>query len=146
MKRQEVRLAVAVYVLLCLGGLARGGQVDWMEVTWQAICWVESRNDPNAYNAAEDAAGIAQIRPCYLQDVNEYLGAAVFGLADRYDPEASRAMFDTYMERYCRDGGPEQWARCHNGGPRGPQKASTRDYWQRVRRFPALARLLASNS
>jgi len=97
MQRQEVRLAVAVYVLLCLGGLARGGQVDWMEVTWQAICWVESRNDPNAYNAAEDAAGIAQIRPCYLQDVNDYLGAAVFGLADRYDPEDSRAMFETYM-------------------------------------------------
>jgi len=113
-----------------------------MEVTWQAICWVESRNDPNAYNAAEDAAGIAQIRPCYLQDVNEYLGAAVFGLADRYDPEASRAMFETYMERYCRDGGPEQWARCHNGGPRGPRKAGTLEYWRKVKQFPALAVLL----
>jgi len=80
MKRQEIRWAVAVYVLLCWGGLARGGQVDWMDVTWQAICWVESQNNPHAYHAAEDAAGIAQIRPGYLWDVNEYLGSPVFGL------------------------------------------------------------------
>ena len=143
MKRQEIRWAVGVYVWLCWGGLAQGGQVDWMDVTWQAICWVESRNNPHAYHAVEEAAGIAQIRPGYLQDVNEYLGATVFALEDRYDPQASRAMFEAYMERYCPDGGPEQWARCHNGGPCGPRKASTLNYWRKVRQFPALASLLA---
>lgn len=142
MSRREIRLAVAVYVVLGLSGLARGDRAALLEATWRAICWVESRNDPRAYNPAEDAAGIAQIRPCYVRDVNEYLGAPVFGLADRYDPEASRAMFETYMERYCRDGGPEQWARCHNGGPRGPRKAGTLEYWRKVKQFPALAVLL----
>lgn len=140
MGRQEILLAVAVYVLLGLGGLAKGDRAAMLEATWRAICWVESGGDPNAYNEAEDAAGVAQIRPCYLRDVNEHLGVAVFGLADRYDPEASRYMFWVYMDRYCRDGGPEQWARCHNGGPRGHRKAATLGYWRKVRQFPALAR------
>lgn len=137
MGRREMVLAVAV--AMGLGGLARGDRAAMLEATWQAICQVESGGDPNAYNEAEDAAGIAQIRPCYLRDVNEYLGAAVFGLSDRYDPAASRAMFEAYMDRYCRDGGPEQWARAHNGGPRGPRKAATLDYWRKVRCVPVLA-------
>jgi hypothetical protein len=143
MKKREIQLVVAVYPLLYLGGVARGTEL--MDATWQAICWVESRNDPNAYNAAEDAAGVAQIRPCYLRDANEQVGAPVFGLSDRYDPEASRAMFGAYIERYCPKGGPEQWARTHNGGPRGPQKEFTLAYWRKVRQFPALAVLLGKN-
>jgi len=142
MKKREIRWT-AVYLSLCLGGLARG--TEWMDATWQAICWVESRNDPNAHNAAEDAVGVAQIRPGYLRDANEHMGAPVFGLSDRYDPEASRAMFEAYMARYCSRGGPEQWARTHNGGPTGARKESTLVYWRKVRQFPALAVLLENN-
>lgn len=100
---------------------------------WQAICHVESGGRVLAYNEVEDAAGIAQIRPCVVEDCNRILGAPVFGLADRYDPRASEFMFQVYTGHYAGAGaGREARARVWNGGPLGGENPRTLDYWRKV--------------
>jgi len=101
--------------------------------TFKAVCWVESGGDPKAYNAREQAAGIVQIRPICVRDCNRIIGYEKWSLADRWDPVKSWQMFRLYVRYYAPQGGPEQWARTWNGGPKGPRRASTLAYWQRVR-------------
>jgi len=112
---------------------------------WQAICTVESGGDPVAYNRKEGAAGIAQIRPVCLRDVNRIARLRGvderFTYADRHDPLAARRMWTLYLDHYGRAYArrtdrtptPEVYARIWNGGPTGWRKRSTRGYWQRVR-------------
>jgi hypothetical protein len=106
---------------------------------WTAICKVESGGDKRAYAADEDAAGIAQIRPCVLADL-ERLGLGRFTPDDRWDPAKSRRIFDIYVRHYGarlrvaagRRPTDEDLARIWNGGPNGWRKPSTAGYWQRV--------------
>ena len=112
---------------------------------WKAICTVESGGDPDAYNRKERAAGIAQIRPVCLKDVNRIARLRGvddrFTCADRNDPETARRMWALYLDHYGQDyrrrtgraPTPEVYARIWNGGPTGWRKGSTRGYWQRVR-------------
>jgi len=112
---------------------------------WKAICTVESGGDPEAYNPKEGAAGIAQIRPVCLRDVNRIARLRGeeerFTGADRHDPAAARRMWALYLDHYgkayARRTGraptPEVYARIWNGGPTGWRKGSTRGYWRRVR-------------
>ena len=65
-----------------------------------AIATVESSNDPNAYNVKEAAAGLYQIRPIYLRDVNRILRHQRYKLADRYDPARAREMVCVYLRHY----------------------------------------------
>lgn len=105
--------------------------------TGRAIVQQESGNDPNAYRACEDAAGIFQIRPAYLADVNTALGREHYRLADRFDPDKSWEMYMLYMAIHVRNlprQGPEQFARCHNGGPKGYMRRCTLGYWQDIQR------------
>ena len=110
-----------------------------MDATWAAVCRVESDFGLAAYNPAEQAAGIAQIRPICLIDANRIVcqsGGPVrtWTMADRYDPAKARAIFATYTTYYA--GGnqcPQAWARIWNGGPTGMAKPATLDYWRRVR-------------
>jgi hypothetical protein len=128
MKKREIQLVVAVYPLLCLGGVARGTEL--MDATWQAICWVESRNDPNAYNAAEDAAGVAQIRPCYLRDANEHVGAPVFGLsAPRVAQSSGLGRTTVDREAHRRNPRSPTGGRCANSRP-------WRLSWEKIHRSP----------
>lgn len=96
--------------------------------TWKAICWKESRGDPRAFKKDENAAGIGQIRPIYLADANRILGWEAFRPEDRFDPGKSYAMFHVVVCHYKPRGTPAEWARIHNGGPRGWRKASTLPY------------------
>lgn len=119
--------------------------VDDFHATYAAVCMEESEAQPDAFRPGERAAGIAQIRPCYVADVNRI--AAIVGdprrwsLQDRYDPAASYEMYTIYVVwwgcRYCRltghVAGPEQWARIHNGGYNGWKRKSTLGYWRRVK-------------
>jgi hypothetical protein len=109
-----------------------------LDRVWKAVCLVESENDPLAVNKLEGAAGIAQIRPCCLQDCNTIVGEPRWCLNDRFDPEESKAMFEVYTTYYCEKHDipttPENRARIWNGGPHGFRKASTLDYWGRVQR------------
>ncbi len=92
-----------------------------------AVCSVESGGDANAYNAAEDAVGIAQIRRCVVRDLPGWR------MADRWNAVYSAAMFREYMAKWCKHGTAEEMARVWNGGPRGMRKAATKAYWQKVR-------------
>ena len=105
---------------------------------WQSVCAVESGGNPMAYNAQEQAAGIAQIRPICLRDCNRIVGYTRWTLADRYNPIKARAMFETYTGHYMRHyklTGGESAARIWNGGPEGWRKQGTLAYWRRVERF-----------
>ena len=106
------------------------------DVLWQAICMQESGGDVTAYNAEEDAAGIAQIRPTCLRDCNRIIGYQRWTLSDRYNPVEARAMFLLYTGHYMRHydlHGPEAAARIWCGGPNGWRKDSTLSYWAEVK-------------
>ncbi len=82
---------------------------------FNAICKVESNNDPTKYNRKEKAAGIAQIRPICLQDINRILGIDRYTLTDRYNPTKVHAMFFIYTGHYAKGGTLEEMARIWNG-------------------------------
>lgn len=97
-----------------------------------AIIAVESGGDPNAVGDNGRAVGILQIHPIMVREANRILGRDEFTLADRYSPERSVAIFDTYCSRWCVDATDEQIARRWNGGCRGDTKEATAAYWARV--------------
>jgi hypothetical protein len=99
-----------------------------------AIAKVESGGNSKAYNAKENAAGLYQIRPIYLKDVNRF-SKEQFTLADRFDPAKARRIVIAYLEHYCKGKSFEYMARCHNGGATGYQKQSTIAYWQKVKAY-----------
>ena len=114
-----------------------------MELLILAIILIESGGDPKAYNQREQAAGLMQIRPIYVQDVNRILGEDRYTLDDRWCREKSIEMFVIYTRHYYNHywrqiesmgmGEDEAKARIHNGGPRGWQKKATDEYWQKVK-------------
>jgi hypothetical protein len=106
-------------------------------MTWilvlNAMCIVESNNDPDAYNEAEGAVGVLQIRQCYLDDVNEYADTS-WTLQDCRNVTVSRWVVRTYAKRY-KLTTPEAVARGHNSGPNWRNKKHLTDaYWAKVRR------------
>jgi len=100
---------------------------------WHAVCQVESGGNPKAHAKGEDARGIAQIRAIMVKDVNRILGHAKYTHDDAWDPVKSREMFDVYLDHYWPGGTAEECARAWNGGPRGPSKPATADYWRKVK-------------
>jgi len=104
------------------------------EILWRAICTVESGNNPVAVGDRGEAVGIAQIHKCLVDDVNRILRRKLYTYSDRLDPAKSKAMFLIYIHHYYPNGALEQWARCWNGGPKGPNKQATVSYWQKVQR------------
>jgi len=66
---------------------------------WQAICQVESGGDTLAYNVREQATGIVQIRPCFLQDYNRDAHKS-YHIEDCYKKIISKEIFMYYASRY----------------------------------------------
>jgi hypothetical protein len=101
-----------------------------------AVAQVESGGNPKAYNPKENAAGIVQIRPCVLADVNSFYGTH-YTSVDRYSPAKSKEIFSMYTRYWVRyyaiEDTPEHRARIWNGGPTGYLKSSTKGYWKRVK-------------
>ena len=101
---------------------------------------IESGGDYSAWNRAEDAHGLYQIRPAYLSDANAILGRKM-DIWQMHDPsdaaDAVRAYLTRYGNAYAkRTGKPvtrEVLARIHNGGPMGAERAATEDYGARFR-------------
>ena len=93
---------------------------------------LESGNQPTAVNRREDAHGIYQIRPAYLEDANRILGTR-YTLADCHRPAVAEEVVRAYLSHYGeawakRTGKPvtrADLARIHNGGPNGASKPST---------------------
>ncbi len=131
-----MRLIIAV-VLVCLGSCANAASNDRI---WDDICWKESRYSPNPkptkQSIAENAIGIAQIRPCVIEDCNNWGGH--WDLIDRYDPIKSREIFDMYVNHWIKRykdypmEHDELVVRLWNGGPNGPHKSATNRYWEDI--------------
>lgn len=97
----------------------------------QLLVAVESGGEPRAYNATEQAAGVLQIRPILVKDVNRLLGRDEFSEADRWDPGRSVAMATIYLKHY---GSPTRLGRPAKladygllwcAGPDGPTQKAT---------------------
>ena len=97
-----------------------------------AIIYVESRGDVNAYNAKENAVGCLQIRPIMLREVNRLLGYNKYKLTDRWNKVKSIEMFNVIKQNTTNPTN-ENLARNWNGGWNGYKKQSTLKYWQKVK-------------
>jgi hypothetical protein len=94
-----------------------------------AMIMVESGGNPNAFNIKENAAGVLQIRPIMVAELNR-LGIE-FSLDDRYSRTKSVEAFEKWvkLKNYTN---PEVIARKWNGGPSGHLKPTTFNYWIKV--------------
>ena len=99
-----------------------------LEHLLDAIALVESNNRANAVGDGGSAVGAYQIRPIFLRDINRILGWNKYQLADRWDPEKSRAMARVYMNHYGRGKTLIEMACQYNGGPRGHLKRATEPF------------------
>ena len=109
-----------------------GGRALDLDALFEAIAFVESSGYPGAFNAEEDAAGLLQIRPIMVRDVNRIVGYDRWSLDDRWSAASSREMLATYLGHYGA-ASYEQAARRWNGGPDGDLEWQTERYWDRVR-------------
>lgn len=66
---------------------------------WEAVCYVESRNNPMAYNRVEKAVGISQIRYIRLKDYNKRTGKD-YKLKDCFDVKVSKEIFFYYVTQF----------------------------------------------
>jgi len=87
-----------------------------------AIAIKESDGDVRAYNENEQAAGLYQIRPIFLRDINRILGYEKYVFADRYDPSKAKEMAYIYMCHYGKGKTTEQLRGCGMAGQRGTGK------------------------
>ena len=103
-----------------------------------AMIQVESQGDPSAFAKGENAAGILQIRPIMVNEVNRLLhkfdSEKFYTLDDRWDEKKSIEMFYIIYNYYHKDSSYEEIARCWNGGPKGLQKKQTKRYWKKVQK------------
>ena len=68
------------------------------EQIWSAICFIESSGNAKAYNEAEDAVGISQIRKAKLQDYNKATNNNIQH-EDCFDVEISKLIFKWHFEQ-----------------------------------------------
>ena len=103
-----------------------------------AIISVESSGRNNAYNASEDAVGCLQIRQTMVNDVNRILkrqgSNLIYSYEDRWCREKSIEMFNIFINYYNLNTA-EAIARGWNGGPRGIDRKSTLNYWEKVQDY-----------
>lgn len=63
-----------------------------------AIIYVESRGNPKAFRKKGNCAGILQITPIYVREVNNILSEKRYTLEDRFDPVKSLEMFTIFQQ------------------------------------------------
>jgi len=108
-----------------------------LERTLDAICAVESSNGRDRRDGdGGRAIGPYQIHRAYWVDGTLFLGVR-WPYSDARDPIKARQVVRAYVQHYQRAGSypatPETWARLHNGGPSGPDKATSRGYWAKIK-------------
>lgn len=69
---------------------------EWARLL-DAIVETESEGNPGAFNESTNAAGILQITPIYVAEVNRLLGEERYTLDDRYDIQKSVEMYCVYQ-------------------------------------------------
>lgn len=93
-------------------------KTDWEKLIL-ALIEVESGGDEMAIGKTNDA-GVLQITPVYLADVNRILGNEIYCLNCRFDRQKSIEMFEIYQKHYNPDKNIEKAIRLHN--PRAGEK------------------------
>lgn len=115
-------------------------EIEPMELLIDALIYVESKGNDSAIGdthlGSQYAVGVLQIRPIMVKEVNRILKLKGethrFKLKDRYDREKSIQMFLIWKEFHHKDSDFEAIARSWNGGPNGPKKSKTYNYWKKV--------------
>jgi len=106
------------------------------ERIWQAICRVESNNDPLAWHLERNglpALGIAQIMQSRLDDYNTKTGKHL-RLTEMYNPQKAKSVFMLYAIEI----GPYDYqriARCWNGGKNGMHIKQTYSYYLKIKKY-----------
>ena len=98
-----------------------------------AVMAVESNFDTLAYNSKENAAGVLQIRPIMVREVNRLLGEDKYTLKDRWNKAKSIEMFNV-IRSHLKGATDEMIARNWNGGWNGHKKQNTLRYWNKVKK------------
>ena len=99
-----------------------------------AVMAVESNFDSMAYNAKENAAGVLQIRPIMVREVNRLLGEDKYTLKDRWNKAKSIEMFNV-IRSHLKGASDEEIARTWNGGYNGKNIPQTLQYWKKVKQY-----------
>ena len=118
-------------LFLCLALPLRAG-------LWEAVCQVESGGNALAIGDGGRAAGVAQIWPITVKDVNRFAGTR-YTLNDRFDVEKSRAIFQLYTNHYAKGRSDEIKAKIWNGGPNamkatGKKLTNLNAYWHKIQK------------
>jgi len=101
------------------------------ELLLDAICMVESNNNPNAIGDNGNSRGAYQCSEAAWVDS----GYPEPYLPNVWDPKKSREVCKKYCVRYAgKSASDETWARTWNGGPTGPKKKATLGYWKKVKK------------
>ena len=95
--------------------LAEKEEMSEWEVFVRALIHVESSGDSTVTGPTGDA-GIFQITPVYVADVNRILGEKRFTLDDRFSAVQSRKMFDIFQRHYNPSQSISRAIRLHNPG------------------------------
>ncbi len=116
-----------------------GERIDW-PVLLDALEAVEAPATPEQAQQAirrEGAYGVLQIRQLALDDVNRQCGTTVTLEEVAHNRNLSRWVCVHYVRKYLfrYPVTYESAARIWNGGPRGPEKEATAEYWTKVRRI-----------
>ena len=93
---------------------------------------IESNFDTMAYNSKENAAGVLQIRPIMVREVNRLLGEDKYTLKDRWNKAKSIEMFNV-IRSHLKGATDEEIARTWNGGYNGKNNPKTLGYWKKIR-------------
>jgi len=99
-----------------------------------AVMAVESNFDSMAYNSKENAAGVLQIRPIMVREVNRLLGEDKYTLKDRWSKAKSIEMFNV-LRSHLKGATDEEIARTWNGGYNGKNIPQTMQYWIKVKQY-----------
>lgn len=139
---------IFILILLSISTLTVNAkkQYDWTKLM-NAIIQVESEGNPKAFNPKGNCAGILQITPILVQEVNKILKDKnskkryVYDKTgktrsakwdDRYSVEKSKEMFILLQEHFNPEHNIEKAIKCWNSGFYGNYKNRSTDYYRKV--------------
>ena len=125
-----ITLAVGIAFVIATGFACENVQI---EPLLDAIRQVESGGDCNAVGDGGKAIGPYQIHRDYWTDGTSFLGVE-WPYEDVRDEKKARAVVRAYLLHYGEGKGVEGMARCHQGGPTGWKKESTKAYWLKIKK------------
>ena len=129
---KKIILTFAVCSVL-LFGFSKKNYSD--EQLIKAIHKVESggRTDNKIFGDNGKAIGPLQIHYANWKDAVDFDKSIGGKDSDCNDLEYSKKIFLAYMKRYAKNKDAEAKARIWNGGLKGPERSSTKQYWAKVK-------------